>query len=81
MLWIHNPQSTWRTEHDGKQPRLQNLLLAKTPAEDGMWQVEWWDTFKGEVIRREAIQAAGGHLLLPVPDFTRDLAVKMQRAE
>ena len=53
LLWVHNPESTWRTEYDGKKPQVQKAIRALVPAADGTWQVEWWDTFKGEIVRRK----------------------------
>ena len=48
---------------------------------DGIWRVEWWDTFRGEVLRRDSVRVAGGQLLLSIPDFARDVAAKIERAE
>ena len=53
LLWFHNQESTWRTEHDGKKPGMLQALHARVPAADGTWQVEWWNTSTGEVVRRD----------------------------
>ena len=79
LLWVHNPESTWRTEYDGKKPQVQKAIRALVPAADGTWQVEWWDTFKGEIVRRETIKATGGNMLLSLPDFATDVAARMAR--
>jgi len=79
LLWVHNPDSTWRTEFDGRQPQPLPSLRAALPASDGVWRVEWWDTIRGEVLRRDRVPAAGGQLLFALPDFARDVAAKIEK--
>jgi hypothetical protein len=80
LLWVHNQESTWRTEADGKQPHdLAGLRLTVPVPADGAWRVQWWDTFKGEVLREEKLRAAGGKLSVVVPTFARDLAARVER--
>ncbi len=80
LLWFHNQQSTWRTEHDGKSPTKLEALGVRVPAADGTWQVEWWNTSTGDVVRRDTATAAGGELILTIPDFSTDLAVRADLA-
>ncbi len=79
LLWLHNGESTWRTEYGGKSPAPLKSLRASVPAASGSWRVEWWDTFSGEVVRREVIQSASGRLSLAVPDLSRDIAARVER--
>jgi hypothetical protein len=80
LLWVQNRESTWRTEYDGKQPRqIQGVRLSVPVAKAGTWRVEWWDTFRGEVTRRDVVQAVGGEMSLAVPDFSRDVAARVVR--
>jgi len=82
LLWVQNRESTWRTEFDGKQPRTLRGLQIAVPAAvkaSERWTVEWWDTFTGEIIRRDTVKTTDGKLQLAAPDFTRDLAVKVVR--
>ncbi len=82
LVWLHNRQSTWRTEFDGKRPEPQKSLrvTVRAPA-DGTWHVQWWDTFTGEILRRDQVQVAAGRLTLVPPHFTRDLAVRVEKGE
>ena len=77
LLWFHNQESTWRTEHDGKTPARLEAIHARVPAADGTWQVEWWNTSTGEVVRRDTATAASGELILTVPDFSSDVAARV----
>jgi hypothetical protein len=80
LLWVHNRESTWRTAYDGRQPtELKSLRISVPSPADGTWRVEWWDTFKGAVLRRDTARAKDGRLLLTPPDFARDLAVRCDK--
>ncbi|QEH37565.1 hypothetical protein OJF2_61560 [Aquisphaera giovannonii] len=79
LLWLHNTASTWRAEHDGKPIEPAENLRVTVPAPDGTWQLEWWDTFRGEVTRRETVRAAGGSLAIDLPRLDKDVAVKASR--
>ncbi|HOS94393.1 MAG TPA: hypothetical protein PLQ54_13825, partial [Armatimonadota bacterium] len=82
LLWLHNRQSTWRTEFEGRAPAVLTSLRVTVPVPaDGAWRVEWWNTFNAEVTQRETLAAAGGQLVLRAPDLMRDVAVRMERAE
>ena len=78
LLWFHNQESTWRTEHDGKTPARLEAIHARVPAADGTWQVEWWNTSTGKVVRRDTATAASGELILTAPDFSSDVAARVE---
>jgi hypothetical protein len=76
VLWLHNRESTWRTDYDGRKPTTLTGLTASVPVRtDGSWQIEWWNTWTGEVIRRVRVRSQSGKLELAVPDLERDIAV------
>jgi hypothetical protein len=77
LLWLHNQESTWRTEYEGRKPASHNGLRARVPVTGGTWRVEWWDTNSGEIIGRETARAEKGELSLTIPEFSSDIAVKM----
>lgn len=81
LLWFHNQESTWRTEYDHKRPAELNRLHARVPAAGGSWQVEWWNTSTGEVIRRDTATTQNGELVLTVPNFSSDVAARVDDAE
>ena len=77
LLWFHNQESTWRTEYDGKTPARLEAIQARVPATNGIWRVEWWNTSTGAVVRRDNVKAASGELMLNVPDFSSDVAARV----
>jgi hypothetical protein len=80
LLWVHNRESTWRTEFDGKQPaELGGLRVTLPVAQDGTWQVQRWDTSTGEATSPETVRAADGVLALDLPCFARDVALRLAK--
>ncbi len=80
LMWLHNRESSWRTDFDGKKPTTLGGLRVSVPVgRSGQWDVEWWDTWTGEIIRREAVEALDGALRLLPPPLERDFAVRATR--
>ncbi len=46
---------------------------------DGVYEVEFWDTYRGAVTGKTEVTAQGGELALSLPKFTNDLAFKITR--
>ncbi|NLI00381.1 MAG: DUF5060 domain-containing protein [Chthonomonadales bacterium] len=82
LMWIHNRESSWRTDYDGKTPTtLEGLRVTVPVRRAGRWDVEWWNTRSGQVIRREVVETREGSLLLLPPPLERDYAVRARLAE
>jgi hypothetical protein len=80
ILWVHNRQSTWRASFEGKSPEAQENLALRVPtASAAAWRVEWWDTFRGAVVRADEARPESGALRLSPPPFDRDLAARLTR--
>ena len=81
LLWVQNRGSTWRAAYDGHQPRtLADLRISLPVLAGGKWRIEWWDTFKGEILREETVRAQKGALVVAPPQFAADLAMRAERA-
>jgi hypothetical protein len=80
VLWVHDRRSTWRDPYDGPTPpRREGLTLSIPTASTDAWRVEWWDTFKGTVVRADEAGPDSGALRLSPPAFERDLAARLSR--
>ena len=80
LLWLHDQNSNWFNDSQGQQPGLATKLtcdLLGLPA--GNYKVQWWNTWKGEVLEEAAAKCTDGRLPLSPPDFARDLAAKVTR--
>jgi len=45
--------------------------------QNGTYNVEWWNTYTGEVVKTESIQAVGGKIPLHVENLDRYIAIKI----
>lgn len=76
LLWLHNRESTWKTAYDGKETSALEGLRVRVPvSRDGTWEVQWWDTWTGKVLRTEDLRSVGGAVLLLPPALKTDVAV------
>jgi hypothetical protein len=79
LLWLHNRQHTWWHVVEGNRIEpVRGAVVTLPGLEDGLWQIEWWDTWTGEVTGREVREAVDGTLPLPVKALRRDAAAKIR---
>jgi len=76
VLWAHNAAYNWKNVYDHKQidPAAPREVLVHGLA-PGPCKIEWWDTWKGEVTRREYITAGRDGLRVKLPRIDRDIAL------
>jgi hypothetical protein len=77
-LWLFDPAASWaHVVTEGKTPPERaglTLDLADYPAQN--YRVAWWDTRRGEVLRRETVHTTAT-LHLAVPTFRGDIACRV----
>jgi hypothetical protein len=78
-LWLVNRQATWWSlVVDKVQPvPIDAATVTIEGLGRGNYAVLWWDTQEGQPVSRQTVFTDRGHLELPVPPFTRDLACKI----
>jgi hypothetical protein len=82
VVWVRHRDRTWRQAAVKKvvpPPAPPSILSIQTvPA--GTYDVELWDTWKGEVVQRSRTTVdAGGRAAIELPEIAADLAVKLKR--
>ncbi len=79
VLWLKDTNSNWYQElNGGPIGPWRGVEVALPEMKPGAYAVEWWNTWTGKVMSTERRQAPAGELILRVPDFERDLAVKIK---
>jgi hypothetical protein len=80
LLWVQNRRHTWWNVVE-KQPigQIDGLVVTVTGLDIGTYDVEWWDTWKGVVTKRETRQLQQGALSLEIASLKRDIAAKITR--
>ncbi len=82
IAWVHDPAANWHSDSLQIQPALFEDVTISLPApEAGNYKVDWWDTYKGEIIRTDKVRTEGDNLLLHPPPFRRDIALRATLAQ
>jgi hypothetical protein len=79
VVWIQNADSTW-VNHARDAAEIRPFPASSYALEgfaDGAYDVEWWETWKGVLQRRERVQAANGRLVLFPGPIATDIAAKI----
>jgi hypothetical protein len=78
-LWVSDAEATWHKQAVRKQPvtESRDVTISVGELTPGPYEVSWWDTLSGEVLRREECQSRDGTLSLKPPPFTSDIACKV----
>jgi hypothetical protein len=78
MVWVQNKEHTWwNVINQMPVEPLESVELELLGFQDGTYTVEWWDTYTGEIVRTEFIQAVGGKIPLHVETLDKDVAIKL----
>jgi len=80
-LWIVNSQATWWNQViNKKRPALiEEATIPIQELQPGDYLLEWWDTYRGEIIRTERASFVKSPAQIPVPSFNRDIACKIRK--
>jgi len=80
-IWVFNKEATWyNLVIDKKQPTpVGGASIEIRGLRPGSYRIEWWDTHKGKIIQAEKVSSAQDRLQIPVPSFSRDIALKIRR--
>jgi hypothetical protein len=78
IIWVHNAAHQWKNVFEKKSIpaiRERDIIIHELPADK--YRLEWWDTWKGEVSRREEVRSANGELRLRLSYVDTDLAIRL----
>ena len=80
IVWCKNRQSTTENylEHFTLKP-VQGAKIKVLGLNRGNYRVEYWDTYKGKVFKRQNLKTKGNILELNLPAITTDIACKIRR--
>jgi hypothetical protein len=78
IAWIQNAQHNWKNLFEKKEvSAVKSLKLNIQNLPAGNYQIERWDTRRGEVSKRESAKAVEERLTLNVPDLAEDTAIRV----
>ena len=76
IFWLHDPNSTWKADADNVKPKTWSNTKVAVPA-SRRFGVEVWDTRTGKVISHDVATARNGMASVSIPEFQRDIAVRV----
>ena len=80
-LWIHDRASLQDPTLPEAPILPSKMQLALEGFEQGVYEIEVWDTYEGKVVRRNRKTSRKNGLLLELDSSARDFAVKIRRAD
>ncbi len=82
LFWIQNKDYNWHRATRGMEPsQITGASFDVRNTENGRYEVEWWDTFNGDIILRESAHARDNMLRISIPAFSKDLACKIRKKD
>ena len=78
ILWAQNAAHNWKNAFDKKPVApvpSTRLSCGGLPA--GAYVVEWWDTWKGEMTRKETVATSADEITLVLLELNTDLAARI----
>jgi hypothetical protein len=80
LLWLQNRAHTWwNVAHQMPIPAVQNATVIVKGVGSARYKVDYFDTWKGNVIESSEGQSKDGELRISVPTLERDVAIKLTR--
>jgi len=80
IIWAKNQRYTWFRVAAGEViPSVEPVAFEVPGLRDGTYEVEFWDTAAGKVVRREEVPSVQGQLTLQLPAVPGDVALKLRR--
>lgn len=80
LAWLQHKDYTWaKVARDQATPAPLSGSFTTPPLRAGRYQVEWWDTYTGEITSASEVLHPGGALTLALPaPLANDLALKIK---
>ncbi|HEY3319026.1 MAG TPA: hypothetical protein VGP72_00920 [Planctomycetota bacterium] len=77
--WLYNDAAMRQMPPEGERPVHEGVTAIVPDLPPGKYAVEFWDCYKGGIVKQETKEHASGPLELKFPAFTNDIAVKVKR--
>ena len=78
IVWVQNRDSSWYNHGRDAIATVPPATLAVRGLRDGVYDMQWWETWKGTVIKTEPMTVTDGTLQLRLPAIRTDLALKFR---
>ncbi len=78
-IWIRDIRyNVYELHKENYAPQnMKDVIFQLNNLDEGLYKIEFWDTRSGEIKQSEQSESRQGKLRVKVPDFKRDIAVKI----
>lgn len=76
--WVYDMRAAREVPRAGRETVWRGLSVQLTKMRPGAYKVEFWHTLRGAVIGTQTIAANGGTIVVPLPEFRNDIALKVK---
>ncbi len=80
-VWVYDSRSALEMPPEKAAIELAGFSLLIKGLKRGTYTVELWDTYEGKIIEKFSKAAEAGELLVPLPAFKNDIALKIKRSQ
>ncbi len=78
IVWAQNAAHNWKNVFDKKPiAPLDSTSVRCRGLPAGSYSVEWWDTWKGKVTRKEPVSGSGDGMTLVISELETDMAARI----
>ncbi len=81
LAGVKNVAHQWYPAGSAHPETISGGTLQLTGLSDGAWWVRWIDAYGAGELASEEVVVSGGNAQLAVPDFSRDVALRMERTD
>ena len=79
-IWVYDLKTAQAMPAPGKEPVYKGLVVRLRGMRVAAYEIEFWDTYKGEIVGKATVSATTDGLTIPLPEFKSDIAVKIRPA-
>ena len=79
-VWVYSRSAMEQMPQPKLAPVFDGISLMLRGLADGPYRIEVWDTYKGTIVATLGLPAKGGSLIVPLPKFRTDCALKVKPA-
>ena len=74
-----NSHAIYHLEREHETRRFDKAVAVIGDLDDGTFDVEIWDTNEGKIISTAELKSDGDAITVPLPEFSRDIALKFNK--
>lgn len=76
-VWVFDPKWTKFEPNHPEPPFIKNALVRINGLAEGKYKIEFWDTWKGQIIETKEVKSDEDGIDVELPSFKRDMAFKI----